>query len=399
MVYRVGISISFWLPIWVIYYQQRGLSLIEIGILESGTWIVSALAEIPTGALADHYGRRLCLAGGAVLMGVAVFVVTLPGPALSPLFIVGAILWPTAYTFINGADNALLYDSLVADGREPHFRRVLGQATAVQQATQGITGLIGAWLATFDIGLCFTLTAIAGVLSAALALTLHEPPRETTGEPRDSYWTTLQHGLRIAVARPLVRYQVLFGAVTLLFPFLLTFVFFQPYATEVGLPIWLLGPLALVMRGGAMAGSMVAHRVSEWLGATRVIVGAPLVIVACLASLGLAPAPQTVLVFVVIAFANAVLRPPLAELLNRAVSANERATVLSLESVVMTSMNAVVEPAVFTLASLASLGLALGVSSLGVLAAAGVLLVLWWRVAQLNRSASSSTTHSGFSPR
>jgi hypothetical protein len=195
--------------------------------------------------------------------------VTVPGPAVSPIFIVGAILWPTAYTLVNGADNALLYDSLVAGGREPHFRRVLGQATAVQQATQGVTSLIGAWLATFDIGLCFTLTAIAGVVSAMMALTLHEPPRQSADERRGgSYWTTLGLGLRIAAARPVVRYQVLFGAVTLLFPFLLTFVFFQPYATEVGLPIWLLGPLALVMRGGAMVGSFLAHQVSEWLGPT-----------------------------------------------------------------------------------------------------------------------------------
>lgn len=97
-------------------------------------------------------------------------------------------------------------------------------------------------------------------MSAVLALTLHKPPREHAGERRDSYWTTLGQGLQIAVARPVVRYQVLFGAVTLLFPFQLTFVFFQPYATEVGLPIWLLGPLALVMRGGAMAGSFLANR-------------------------------------------------------------------------------------------------------------------------------------------
>jgi MFS family permease len=205
LVYRAGISISFWLPIWVIYYQQRGLSLIEIGILESATWIVLALAEIPTGALADHFGRRLCLASGALLMGLAVFAVTVPGPALSPIFIAGSILWPTAYTLVNGADNALLYDSLVADGRESHFRRVFGQAAAIQQATQGVTSLIGAWLATFDIALCFTLTAVAGIVSAGLALTLHEPPRESASARRDSYWTTLGHGLQIAVAHVLLQ--------------------------------------------------------------------------------------------------------------------------------------------------------------------------------------------------
>jgi predicted MFS family arabinose efflux permease len=378
LAYRAGISIAFWLPIWVIYYQQRGLSLIEIGLLESATWIVSALAEIPTGALADHVGRRPCLALGALLMGLAVFAVTLPGPALSPVFVIGAILWPTAFTFINGAEHALLYDSLVAADRESSYRRVLGQATAVQQATQGVTSLIGAWFATFDISLCFTLTGIAGVLAAGLALTLQEPPRQLDAQ-RIGYWKTLQRGLAITIEQPLVRYQVLFGAVTLLFPFLITFVFFQPYATEVGLPIWMLGPLALVMRGGAMAGSMLAHRVSEWLGPPTVIVAAPLIIVAGLALLGLVPAQQTVVVFVGIAFASALLRPPLSELLNRSVPASERATVLSLESVVMTSLNAVVEPGIFALAALASLSLALGVSSVGLLAAGAVLLVLWWR--------------------
>ena len=97
-------------------------------------------------------------------------------------------------------------------------------------------------------------------------MALHEPPRERSDQPRASYWTTLRGGLRIAVEQPAVRYQVLFGAVTQLYPFMITFAFFQPYATEVGLPIWALGPLALVMRGGEMVGSMLAHRVST-LGA------------------------------------------------------------------------------------------------------------------------------------
>jgi MFS family permease len=382
LVYRGAISIAFWLPIWIIYYQQRGLSLIEIGLLESATWIVSALAEIPTGALADRYGRRLSLAAGALLMGLSVLGLTMPGPALSPLFIIAAILWPTAFTLINGADNALLYDSLVAAGREPDYRRVLGHATAVQQATQGVTSLIGAWMATVDIGLCFTLTGIGGVLAAVLALSLYEPPRESAVEHRPGYWATLHSGVQIAVARPSVRYQVLFGAVSMLFPFLVTFAFFQPYATEVGLPIWALGPLALVMRGGAMVGSMLAHHVAERVGAATVIVGVPIVIVICLALLGLAPTPQTVSGFVVIAFANALLRPPLSELLNRSVPATERATVLSLESVVMTALNAVVEPIVFAVATVASLAVALGVSSIGVLVMCGGLLLLWWRVAE-----------------
>ena len=380
LVYRGGISIGFWLPIWVIYYQQRGLNLVEIGLLESATWVFSALVEIPTGALADRFGRRLCLVVGALLMGLSVLAITVPGPALSPWFVTAAILWPASFTLINGADTALLYDSLVAAGREPDYRRVLGWATAVQQATQGLTSLVGAWFATFDITLCFTLTGISGVLAAGLAMALREPPRETSDAPRAGYWTTLKGGLGIAVERPAVRYQVLFGAVTQLYPFMITFAFFQPYATEVGLPIWALGPLALVMRGGAMVGSMLAHRVSTLVGAPVVIVVAPVAIVLSLALLGLAPSQYAVLLFVVIALANALLRPPLSELLNRSIPAAERATVLSLENVVLTGLLAIVEPIVFAVATATTLALALGLSSVLVLGVAAVLLGLWWSV-------------------
>jgi len=377
-VYRAGVSIAFWLPIWVIYYQQRGLNLVEIGLLESATWIVSALADIPTGALADRYGRKLCMALGALLSGVSVIVITLPVPPLSPVFLSAAILWPVAFTLINGADTALLYESLHADGRAHDYARTLGTTTAVQQATQGITSLVGAWFATFDITLCFTLTGICGILSAFLALSLREPPREAPTDERAGYWSTLKRGIGIAVERPAVRYQVLFSAVTQLFPFMITFALFQPYATEVGLPIWMLGPLALVMRGGAMAGSLLAHRISALVGAPSVIVVAPVAIVASLALLGLAPTPYAVLLFVVIAFANAVLRPPLSDLLNRSIPATERATILSLDSVVMTGLLAALEPLVFAIATVATLAAALGIASIFVLAVAGVLLALWW---------------------
>ena len=73
-----------------------------------------------------------------------------------------------------------------------------------------------------------------------------------------------------------------------------------------------------------------------------------------------------------------IIAQPLSELLNRSIPAAERATVLSLESVVLTALLAVVEPIVFAVATATTLALALGLSSVLVLGAAGVLLALWW---------------------
>src|SRR3712207_2830586 len=75
----------FWMPIWVIFFQRRGLSLGEIGALEFGGMVLMAIAEVPTGAVADAWGRKTSLAIGAFLHGVATLGVTTE--ALSPVFL------------------------------------------------------------------------------------------------------------------------------------------------------------------------------------------------------------------------------------------------------------------------------------------------------------------------
>src|SRR5439155_4397602 len=69
----------FWLPIWVVYLQARGFSLTEIGIADAWTLIIMTFAEIPTGGIADRFGRRVSLVLGAALItiGTGAFVATI----------------------------------------------------------------------------------------------------------------------------------------------------------------------------------------------------------------------------------------------------------------------------------------------------------------------------------
>ena len=58
-----------WLPIWVVFLQRKGLSLNQIGLLEAFAWILTAALEVPTGGIADRWGRRASMSkrdvGGA----------------------------------------------------------------------------------------------------------------------------------------------------------------------------------------------------------------------------------------------------------------------------------------------------------------------------------------------
>lgn len=60
--------------IWIIFLIQRGFSLVEVGLAETVFHIASFLFEIPSGAIADLFGRKkamiasyLCMILSAVL--------------------------------------------------------------------------------------------------------------------------------------------------------------------------------------------------------------------------------------------------------------------------------------------------------------------------------------------
>ena len=73
--YRFLMNFQLWWPIWVIYLQkERGLSLTQITLLDTPFFLLIVLAEVPTGAIADRFGRRTSLMLGSSLFALAVFI-------------------------------------------------------------------------------------------------------------------------------------------------------------------------------------------------------------------------------------------------------------------------------------------------------------------------------------
>src|SRR5207247_693928 len=102
--------------------------------------------------------------------------------------------------FVSGADTALLYDTLKADGRQDQAAKHSGRYTAIQLGSQGIAAIIGAAIATVDITLCFTLSGVAALLATGLVLTIKDPPRidEDGAAGPLGYWKNLQTAVGIA---------------------------------------------------------------------------------------------------------------------------------------------------------------------------------------------------------
>lgn len=166
------------------------------------------VAEIPSGALADRFSRRLALVGATLLQALGyVLWITLPGYAA---FAAGFVLWGIGGAFASGSLEALTYEGLAYTGREERYPRLQGRLTAAELISEIPTALAAS--ALFAAG-GFQLAgwvSIAFCLAASvIALRLPEAPRaRPVAAESSAYLATLKEGIAEIARQPSVRAAV-----------------------------------------------------------------------------------------------------------------------------------------------------------------------------------------------
>lgn len=373
-------SLILWVPIWVVFLQGRGVTLTQIGLLEGFAWLLTAFLEVPTGAIADRFGRKASIALGQLLYALAMFLILTK--ALSPTFLLGYALWNSSMAFVSGADTALLYDTLKADGRQDQAAKYSGRYAAIQQGSQGIAAVIGAAIATVNITLCFILCGFAAVVAAGLVLTTKEPPQtDEDGVGPLGYWKNLKTAVGIAARRPVVRALLLLYATVLTLPLVVYYVLLQPYALGVGLPIATLGVVVAGVQLTSVVASWLAHRATRYLALTTIVpIGVGVLLVAQ-GMLGVFPSIPSIGLVLVVALVPALLGPLFLAQLNDLIPSAQRATILSLGALMFELGLAVAMPLLLLSADRLGPPAAIGIST-AIFAATAVPLLLLWRAAE-----------------
>ena len=123
------IKISKWftliMPVIVLFYESNGLGLKDVFILKSVYSMAAVILEIPSGYLADVWGRRKCLILGCILYFGGYLSYSFTDTFTAFLF--AEILLGVGQTLVNGADSALLYDTTVEHNKEPLYQ--IGRAS------------------------------------------------------------------------------------------------------------------------------------------------------------------------------------------------------------------------------------------------------------------------------
>ncbi|WP_426203499.1 MFS transporter [Pseudomonas sp. TWP3-1] len=127
--------------LFVLYLLQLGVSQGEIGILQSFLFFSAVALEIPSGLLADRYGRKVSLVIG--FLGLFISGI---GFMLFSSFIPFAIifcLFGASIAMGSGSDRALLYDNLLAENRAEEYPKIISRARAIGAVSLGLSMLLG----------------------------------------------------------------------------------------------------------------------------------------------------------------------------------------------------------------------------------------------------------------
>lgn len=114
------------MAVMVLLAQARGLSLSQVGLYVGIYALTVALCELPSGAIADTFGRKrtVMLSYGLALLAKLVFLLAFD----MTTFIVYAVVWGLARALGSGALEAWFIDGILADDPDADVQQALARA-------------------------------------------------------------------------------------------------------------------------------------------------------------------------------------------------------------------------------------------------------------------------------
>jgi MFS family permease len=149
ILFRIFFNSRFYYPVFTILFLDYGLTIEQFSLLNTVWAITIVCAEVPSGALADVIGRKQLLVATSVLMVAEMtligFVPLGNSTLIFSVFFVNRILSGLAEAMASGADEAIAYDSLAAQGNPEDWPHVL----SVQMRLRSIAAMLSMALGAF----------------------------------------------------------------------------------------------------------------------------------------------------------------------------------------------------------------------------------------------------------
>jgi MFS family permease len=256
--FRLFLSFHFISGVLVPFFMDwGGISFTQLMILQSIFVFSIFLLEVPTGAIADHFGRKSSLVLSGLFTASSAIIYTI-FPSFY-MFILGEILWATGFALMSGADEALLYDTLKKTKQEKESKQIFGRYSSFELIGISLGAPLGSMIASFfGLKYAMMLMVIPFFLASIVALTVKEPKlkqsKQNNIKESMRYWKTMISGIKYFKGHKILQILAFDRISTAVLVFFIIWTY-QPLLKQLGVPLIYFGFVHMAI-GGVQVGFM-----------------------------------------------------------------------------------------------------------------------------------------------
>lgn len=337
------------------------LFLLDAGLTNAQAFAANAfftagqvLFEVPTGVVADVRGRRLSYLLGTMTLTISTLLYLLMWRITAPFWAwaLASMLLGLGFTFFSGAMEAWLVDALKATGFNGQLDSVFARGEIVEGVAMLSGSVAGGYVAQVtNLGVPYVLRAVVLAATFVLAFIVMRDvgftPRRASNPLREVKHVlsgAIRYGLRNPPVRWVMLSNVFIDGVSIY-----AFYAMQPYLLELyGDPkAYGVAGLAAAIVGGAQIGGgfLVAHLGGVFSRRTSVLLMAVLSSTVILAAIAVLPHFWMAIALLVLwGLVYATVVPVRQAYVNELIPSEQRATVLSFDSLMASSGGVVAQP-------------------------------------------------------
>lgn len=183
----------FWLGIWVFYYL-RFTNYAGIGLIETTLILTMTLAEIPTGAVADLFGKKKTLILAFLLEAIGGFIMATTLGFSGLVFSVFVMCLGGA--FYSGTIDALVFDTLKQHDKQDSYDQKISNMNTISLITPAICSILGGFMYTQNPTYPFFANAVGYLIGFIASFFLIEPTVDTDKFSFSNFLSQTKEGLK-----------------------------------------------------------------------------------------------------------------------------------------------------------------------------------------------------------
>lgn len=327
-------TLSFAAPISTLFLLQKGLTLQQTFTLSSVILVSGMIFEVPTGVIADKFGRKTSMILGSFTSVIAWGLWLNMNSFIG--FATAFVLLGLAEAFWSGADQAMIYDELKANGQQDQAQKVFSRYSSILAISFAVSSFTAGFIASThtieNFYLLIQLTFYASIIALIFTFTISEPAKLKTKKHNQeienpSLINQLSSGFRLLKNNSKLRKITLFSIFTLSFALMETYqVYFKSAEVPQSWYGFVLGISSLLIG----VSKWNAYKLEKWFGVEKSMLIITIIPAILWTAMAFVLNPIiAVLIFLISDSIGCMRDPIIADYQNRHINGPERATALS----------------------------------------------------------------------